>query len=201
MKLKTYNGDVSDFGLYFVIDDPITMQEIDLIPNGRSILVTNQNKISYLYYYAHFKMNVTIKSQLKNFMNGFHRVINPKWLLIFSQEEIELIINGAEKPIDIDDMLTYTTFIGQNSRFGLKNDLYEILTSLNMQQKKLFLKFVTSYNNPPLFGFETLHPSIKIGNFNNIQLLPIILIVIVNCLGRQLVPIHCICLIILLNKL
>jgi ubiquitin-protein ligase E3 C len=187
MKLKTYPGDVSDFGLYFVIDDPITMQEIDLIPNGRSIQVTDQNKISYLYYYAHFKMNVTIKSQLKSFMNGFHRVINPKWLLIFSEEEIELIINGDEKPIDIDDMLNNTTFIGHNCRFGLKNELYEILSSLNMQQKKLFLKFVTSYNNPPLFGFETLHPSIKIGKILNDQLLPIIPIVIVNCLGLPLV--------------
>ena len=163
LKLKNYDKDVSDFGIYFVIDDQITMKDVELIPNGSCVEVNNQNKISYLYYFAHHKMNVSVKYQLKNFMRGFHRVINPKLLSIFSEEEVGTIINGTEKSVDVVDLFNHVKFVTNNISYEFKQNLFDVVSSFTQAQKKLFLKFITSYNNPPLFGFETLNPSIKIG--------------------------------------
>ena len=161
-KLKNFEGNISDLGISFVIDDEITQTEIELIPGGKSIEVSNQNIISYLYHYADYKMNKTIRNQLNSFMAGFHKIINSRWLKIFCEEEIEFIVNGSESVIDVDDLINNATVQGKATRFGFIDDFRSVLKGFNNEKRRAFLKFVTSYRNPPLFGFETLRPPIKI---------------------------------------
>ena len=80
VKLKNYEGDLSELEMTFVIHDEISNQVNELIPGGHDILLTNQNVITYLYAYANYKLNETIKRQLGYFMKGFHRVVNKRWL-------------------------------------------------------------------------------------------------------------------------
>jgi hypothetical protein len=44
----------------------------ELVPGGKSINVTNENRISYIHTMAHFKMHKQIQKQV-----GFHPATNP----------------------------------------------------------------------------------------------------------------------------
>ena len=161
MKLKNYKGNVEDLGLTFTIDDEILNKECDLVPNGSQVSVTNQNVISYLYQFANHKMNLTIKRQLSAFVKGFNRVLNRKWLQIFSEDELEIIINGSESVIDVGNMVENTEQKPQ-ARPQVLAMFAEVARGFDNQQRQMLLKFITSYKNPPLFGFDTLFPKMTI---------------------------------------
>jgi ubiquitin-protein ligase E3 B len=161
-KLKNFNGDLRDLDMNFVIHDDVTDQVTELIPGGHGVVLNNNNVISYLYTYANYKLNETIKRQLTCFIRGFHRILNPKWLKIFSEEELGAIINGNETILDVDDFINNLVLTGIVNTQYVNEWLREIMISWNEATKKKFLKFITSYHNPPLFGFETIDPPIKI---------------------------------------
>lgn len=124
--------------------------------------VTNQNVITYLYTYANYKLNETIKRQLSCFIRGFHQVVNKRWLKIFSEDELEAIINGNENSFDVADFMDFVIVQGLGDRMFVYRDLRAVLNNWSEARRKKFLKFITSYKNPPLFGFETIQPRIRI---------------------------------------
>jgi small-conductance mechanosensitive channel len=56
MMMQEYEGDVKDFGLNFTVNDS-KGKEVNLIPLGSTIEVTNQNKNRYIYEVANYKLN------------------------------------------------------------------------------------------------------------------------------------------------
>jgi hypothetical protein len=58
---------------------------IDLVPNGRNIPVTNENRIRYIYLVANYRMNIQIGKQCKAFFRGLSTIIDPKWIRMFNQ--------------------------------------------------------------------------------------------------------------------
>jgi ubiquitin-protein ligase E3 B len=74
--VKHYQGDVEDLGLTFSFDQDIMGKIVthELIPGGRSINVTNSNRISYIHHMAHFKMHRQIATQVAAFRTGFRLV-------------------------------------------------------------------------------------------------------------------------------
>lgn len=91
--LQHYEGDVSDLDLTFSYDEDYLGEIIthELRPGGKSIPVTNDNKIVYIHLMAHFKMHVQIRDQTKAFIRGFRSIINPEWLSLFSVPEVRKI--------------------------------------------------------------------------------------------------------------
>ena len=59
MKFKYYDGDVEDLGLTMSVSDDRfgKVEEIELIPGGSSIPVTNENKILYIVSKANYMLN------------------------------------------------------------------------------------------------------------------------------------------------
>lgn len=58
--LKNYEGDVVDLGLNFTVQN-FKKQEIELVPGGKNIDVTNENKFTYIYLVAGYKLNTEMK--------------------------------------------------------------------------------------------------------------------------------------------
>ena len=162
IKLKDFSGNLRDLDINFTIHDDIINKETELITNGQNVYVTNENVITYLYTYANYKLNETIKEQLTCFIRGFHRVLNKKWLKIFSEQELESIINGNENSVDVDDFFNNIIVQGVNNNYYVYTMLRNVMNQWNEETKKKLLKFITSYKNPPLFGFETINPRIRI---------------------------------------
>ena len=75
----------------------------DLIPDGRNIVVTEENKRDYVQRICYAKMANDIKEQIEAFLQGFHEIIPPHLIQIFDNKELELMISGLP---DIDSTLT-----------------------------------------------------------------------------------------------
>lgn len=98
--MKNYDGNVEDLCLTFSIADEneVTGErtEVDLIPNGSTITVTQLNKFRYMYLVADFRLNRRIKSQTDAFVRGFHELIPREWLMIFNEREMQMLISGTQ---------------------------------------------------------------------------------------------------------
>jgi len=164
--VKHYEGDVEDLGLTFSFDQDIMGKIVthELIPGGRSINVTNSNRISYIHHMAHFKMHRQIQTQVAAFKNGFRSVIPPDWLSLFSGPEVQRLISGDNSPIDLKDLRRNTSYYGGfHDSHRVVAWLWEVLEKdFNDKEKSMFLKFVTSCSKPPLLGFENLEPPFSI---------------------------------------
>uniref|UniRef100_A0A1B0GIT8 HECT-type E3 ubiquitin transferase n=1 Tax=Lutzomyia longipalpis TaxID=7200 RepID=A0A1B0GIT8_LUTLO len=75
----------------------------DLIPNGRNITVTEENKLEYIRLVCQLKMSGSIKQQLNAFLDGFYDIIPKRLISIFNEQELELLISGLPN-VDIEDL-------------------------------------------------------------------------------------------------
>uniref|UniRef100_A0A8C1S9K9 Ubiquitin-protein ligase E3B n=1 Tax=Cyprinus carpio TaxID=7962 RepID=A0A8C1S9K9_CYPCA len=136
----------------------------ELIPGGKTMPVTNENKISYIHLMAHFRMHTQIKEQTAAFIRGFRSIINPEWLHMFSTPEVQRLISGDNAEIDLDDLKKHTVYYGGfHSSHRVILWLWDILSSdFSPEERAMFLKFVTSCSRPPLLGFAYLKPPFSI---------------------------------------
>ncbi|XP_058491280.1 ubiquitin-protein ligase E3B [Solea solea] len=164
--IKRYDGDVGDLGLTLSYDEDVMGQLVchELIPGGKTMQVTNENKISYIHLMAHFRMHTQIKEQTAAFIRGFRSIINPEWLHVFSTPEVQRLVSGDNAEIDLDDLKKHTVYYGGfHSSHRVIIWLWDILSSdFNAEERAMFLKFVTSCSRPPLLGFAYLKPPFSI---------------------------------------
>ena len=74
-----------------VVDDDMGhQQEVDLVPNGANIPVTNSNKIRYVNLVAKHHIYDRIRLQSEAFCRGFHDVIRPSMLQVGAIAEASL---------------------------------------------------------------------------------------------------------------
>jgi len=81
----------------------------DLKSNGRNIPVTEENKREYVQLACQMKMTSSIRAQIKSFLEGFYEIIPKKFISIFNEQEMELLISGMPT-IDIDDLRQNTEY-------------------------------------------------------------------------------------------
>uniref|UniRef100_A0A6I8SCR5 Ubiquitin-protein ligase E3B n=1 Tax=Xenopus tropicalis TaxID=8364 RepID=A0A6I8SCR5_XENTR len=164
--IKRYDGDISDLGLTLSYDEDVMGQLVchELVPGGKSIPVTNENKISYIHLMAHFRMHTQIKNQTVAFISGFRSIIRPEWIRMFSAPELQRLISGDNAEIDLDDLKKHTVYYGGfHGSHRVIIWLWDILANdFSSEEKAMFLKFVTSCSRPPLLGFAYLKPPFSI---------------------------------------
>lgn len=88
--------DVDNASLVFAVDREFfgKHEEIDLIPNGRNIAVTNENKLKYIEHRVHFFLYGMVREQIDAFLTGFHQLIPKELIRVFNYKELELLISG-----------------------------------------------------------------------------------------------------------
>jgi|EP00979_Chaetoceros_neogracilis_P006281 ubiquitin-protein ligase E3 C len=164
--LKTYEGDAKDLCLTFAVakDEFGNNEEIPLIAGGRDKEVTNFNKHRYIGLVAKHYVCDRVKEQSEAFRRGLWDVIEKRWLRIFNEPELQVLMSGSSNgSIDVEDLkanvkLTggYTIFDNQIRRF------WRVLVSFNDQQRADLLRFVTSCERPPSLGFASMNPPFTI---------------------------------------
>uniref|UniRef100_A0AC35G8I0 HECT-type E3 ubiquitin transferase n=1 Tax=Panagrolaimus sp. PS1159 TaxID=55785 RepID=A0AC35G8I0_9BILA len=160
------SDDVADLELTFSVDEEFLGQinTVDLVPSGRSIKVTNENKIVYIHTMAQHRVVKQTKKQRDHFIAGFRSIISPTWLSLFSTHELQMLISGTTYDIDVGDLRKNTAYYGGfHSKHRVIKWLWEIIEhDFTPDERKLFLKFVTSCSRGPLLGFSTLEPPFSI---------------------------------------
>jgi len=77
--------------------------------------VTNENKIKYIYYVANYKLNIQMKYQIDSFLSGLIEVVPIKILQLFTPDELQNVISGEKKDLDVVDLRNNCTINGFNS--------------------------------------------------------------------------------------
>jgi len=130
-------------------------QTIDLIPGGRKTHVTEENKAKYVSLVCQHRMTTAIQSQIKAYLEGFHELVKPDLISIFTAKELELLISGMPD-IDIDDLKKNTDYNGYKATDKEIGWFWNIMFSLSRSEKAAFLQFVTGSSKVPLAGFSEI---------------------------------------------
>jgi len=150
-------NDVSPLGQTFetAIDRFGAQETIELIPDGRNILVTNDNKQDYVDKLASFKMSTTISEQIKAFLTGFYEII-PRYLVtIFTESELEILISGLSE-VDVEDLKANTVLQGYQASSPQVMWLWRVLLEMTSEQRSSFWQFCTGSCKVPAGGFKFL---------------------------------------------
>ncbi|KAI9199312.1 uncharacterized protein BJ171DRAFT_216009 [Polychytrium aggregatum] len=165
--LKDYPKDVEkDLGLYFSINVKAETGEIvtiDLAKDGSAIPVTNENRHRYIYMVSDYKLNKQLDQQCQAFFRGLSTLIEPRWLRMFNQQELQILLGGASTPIDIDDLRNNTTYGGDfHELHPTIRHFWKVVEGFDNEQRRKLIKFATSCPRPPLLGFKELSPGFNI---------------------------------------
>ncbi|KAI8973336.1 hypothetical protein BDF20DRAFT_792920, partial [Mycotypha africana] len=168
LAVKNYKGNVEDLSLDFTsthMEADGKSVSVDLIPNGSNIPVTNQNRIHYIYSVANYRLNVQIAKQCRAFFRGLSTIIDVKWLRMFNQQELQILLGGTSGvPIDLQDLRAHTVLAGYTERDSTVQNFWRALESFDNELRMKFVKFVTSCSRPPLLGFKELVPQFCLRN-------------------------------------
>jgi E3 ubiquitin-protein ligase HUWE1 len=108
---ETFSIEAEEYGVTHIID---------LVPDGRTFPVTDENKTEYVRLVSEYKLQTSVKDQLKEFLTGvsniqivadfqgFHDIIPADLVSIFTEQELELLISGLPD-IDIEDWKAHST--------------------------------------------------------------------------------------------
>lgn len=167
-------ADASDYGLTFTVDDLVgppgkqQVLEIELITNGAETQVTNENRLIYLNRMSWYRLQGQSYRQTNAFLKGLSSIVQPSWLSMFNQAELQTLIGGAQASIDVGDLRRNTQYggvyvIGDD---GLEHPsvrhFWKVMESLPDVDRRKVLKFVTSTPRGPLLGFSNLNPRFSI---------------------------------------
>jgi len=77
----------------------LQVTDCELIPGGRNIRVTEENKHEYVDRVVEHRLTTAIRPQINAFLEGFNELIPRELISIFNDKELELLISGLP---DID---------------------------------------------------------------------------------------------------
>ncbi|GFE53720.1 ubiquitin ligase [Babesia ovis] len=137
------------------IDEFGKVKVIDLVPDGRNIPVTDENKQKYIELLCRHKVTNGIKDQLDAFMSGFQELIAPELISIFDDKELELLISGIPT-IDLGNLRENVEYVGYTESSDQIVWLWEFLEGLDQNNLAAFLQFVTGTSRVPIGGFKNL---------------------------------------------
>ncbi|KAI9172377.1 E3 ubiquitin-protein ligase RSP5 [Paramyrothecium foliicola] len=130
----------------------------DLIPNGRNIEVTNENKKEYVDLMVKWRIEKRIAEQFQAFKEGFHELIPQDLINVFDERELELLIGGIAE-IDVDDWKKHTDYRGYTESDEVVQNFWQTVRSWDGEQKSRLLQFTTGTSRIPVNGFKDLQGS------------------------------------------
>ncbi|XP_055579990.1 E3 ubiquitin-protein ligase TRIP12 isoform X4 [Falco cherrug] len=162
LEALTMNGcSVEDLGLDFTLPG---FPNIELKKGGKDIPVTIHNLEEYLRLVIFWALNEGVARQFDSFRDGFESVFPLSHLQYFYPEELEQLLCGSKT--DTWDAKTLMECCRPDH--GYTHDsravkyLFEILSSFDSEQQRLFLQFVTGSPRLPVGGFRSLNPPLTI---------------------------------------
>ncbi|GAB7352875.1 hypothetical protein MBLNU459_g3472t1 [Dothideomycetes sp. NU459] len=153
---ETFSVDVDKFGV---------SETIDLIPDGRNIPVTEENKHEYVRLVVEQRLTKSVEAQLQKFLIGFSEIIPGELISIFSEQELELLISGLPD-IDVDDWKNNTEYHNYQATSPQIQWFWRAVRSFDKEEKAKLLQFVTGTSKVPLNGFKELEGMNGFSKFN-----------------------------------
>lgn len=128
---------------------------IDLMPNGRNIPVTEENKAEYVRLVTEVRMTKAIEKQIEAFKEGFYELIPHGDCKIFNELELELLMSGLPD-IDIADLKANVEYTGYTASSPQVNWFWRCVGKMDQEDLARLVMFVTGTSKVPLEGFSML---------------------------------------------
>nr|XP_057936939.1 E3 ubiquitin-protein ligase TRIP12 isoform X4 [Doryrhamphus excisus] len=152
---------VEDLGLDFTLPG---FPNIELKKGGKDVPVTIYNLEEYLRLVVYWTLNEGVSRQFESFREGFESVFPLHHLQYFYPEELDQLLCGSKSESwDVKTLMECCrpdhgyTHDSRAVRF-----LFEVLSSFDGEQQRLFLQFVTGSPRLPVGGFRSLNPPLTI---------------------------------------
>lgn len=158
--------ELRNLDLSFAVDEKVdgATHSFELIPDGKSISVAKPNIQFYLHKFADFKLNQSLLPQSKAFLSGLFSIILRKWFMMFDYYELQMLISGGKKDVDVTDWQNNVEYGGYLPQDISVRYFWEIVYEMTPEEKSKLIKFVTSVSRAPLLGFAVLNPKFGIRN-------------------------------------
>ncbi|KAJ5359977.1 WW/Rsp5/WWP [Penicillium concentricum] len=133
--------------LTFSVDDEKfgERRTIDLIPGGRDIPVTNENKPQYIELVTEWKIMKRVEEQFDAFMSGFNELIPP--------------ISSTSSTSANSNWKKHTDYRGYQEQDEVIQNFWKIVRTWDAEQKSRLLQFTTGTSRIPVNGFKDLQGS------------------------------------------
>ncbi|RLV95953.1 putative E3 ubiquitin-protein ligase TOM1 [Spathaspora sp. JA1] len=128
---------------------------IDLIPDGRNIPVTEANKHEYVKKVVEYRLQTSVVEQMDNFLIGFHEIIPKDLIVIFDEQELELLISGLPD-INVGDWQNHTVYNNYSASSLQIQWFWRAVKSFDNEERAKLLQFATGTSKVPLNGFKEL---------------------------------------------
>ncbi|KAM8967986.1 probable E3 ubiquitin-protein ligase HERC6 isoform X1 [Sarcophilus harrisii] len=143
---------IEDFLMYFSIH--WVGKDVDLIPNGSSVLVNKTNRKDFISKYINYILNTSVEKIYKEFERGFYKVCEKEILNFFHPEELREVMTGNPE-------YDWKKF-EENSEYHhgyCKSHptivmFWDAFHRLSLEQKKKFLLFLTGSDRFQARGVE-----------------------------------------------
>lgn len=146
-------------------DDYGEHKTIDLVPNGRNISVTEENKQEYVKQVVQYRLQTSVQEQMTNFISGFHEIIPKDLVAIFDEQELELLILGLPD-IDVQDWQNNTIYQNYSPSSDQIVWFWRSVRSFDNEERAKLLQFATGTSKVPLNGFKDLRGANNVSKFN-----------------------------------
>ena len=146
----------------------VSRQEIELIPRGADMLVTDVNKHEYIDLKIQYLLKGSIKTQIDAFLEGFHEMIPQNLISSFTVSELQRLISGVTE-IDVLDWESNSQYETSDAGYNADSDqirwFWQAVRSFTPSEQRKLLLFVTGSPSVPLEGFSMLRSRGEISPF------------------------------------
>jgi len=131
-------------------------ETIELIPDGKTIQVTDDNKDLYVSLQLQWRINGSIADQVKCLKQGFSEIIPEDHVTVFEPKELLLLLNGKSTVVTEEMRMSsrYTGGYEESSHTVLL--FWEAFESMTQDNRRQILKFATGASRVPLDGFDPM---------------------------------------------
>ncbi|VDN96105.1 unnamed protein product [Rodentolepis nana] len=130
--------------------------EVELIPNGKNVPVTNANKRDYIERIINWRFVSRVEHQMCAFLEGFNDLIPLETLQLFDANELELLMCGLQD-INVHDWKANTLYKGEyHANHPVIVNFWKTLYTFTNELRSRLLQFVTGTSRVPMNGFVEL---------------------------------------------
>jgi len=156
LKIFSESENVEDLALTFSVRENDV--EIELIPGGKDIPVTEENKNEYIDWSLKYYLGLPTEP-INALREGIYKFIPPELLLEWNYEDLEKLL-GGNSVIDVMDLKENTEYQDEyNQDHQVIKYFWEILSDFSQDDLKKFLHFTTGSEKVPVGGFTHLQGS------------------------------------------
>lgn len=135
--------------------------ETELIENGGAVEVSDSNLEQYIALLV--DTTVCVTGQVEAFVKGFSTVFPYNSLLIFSPQELVLMLGSETEDWSFDTIFSCVKADhGYNMESRVVMELITLMSEFSSMERRQFLQFITGAAKLPVGGFKGLSPELTV---------------------------------------